>query len=135
MFFAGLCSTSCSAGSFFNKSIVGCSSCSMNCLICTEISFCQLCQSGYYVKSLNSTSNTCLNQCPNGYYANTISGSCQICLFPCQNCTSSIDCVTCQSGALYLNRCISSCPDTTYLDAINNICSDCKPPCLTCFNV
>ena len=133
MLSGGLCSTACNAGYYFNSSIVDCSACSSHCLVCNTASFCQLCETGYFISSISSILNQCLQTCPNGYYANTQAGSCQPCVYPCGNCTSSLDCLSCQTGIIYNSRCINSCPDTTFLNQTTATCSDCASPCLTCF--
>lgn len=134
MLSGGVCSTACGVGYYFNSSIVSCSPCATDCLICNSVAFCQLCRSGYYIFSLNVTINQCLGTCPGGYYGNAQGGSCQPCLYPCLNCTSSLDCIACQTGVLYQSRCISACPDTTYLNQTAVSCLSCQGNCLTCFN-
>lgn len=133
MLSGGLCSTTCSVGYYFNSANVDCSACPTNCLICNTANFCQLCRSAFYIYSINSTVNQCLSSCPAAYYANTQGGSCQPCIYPCLNCTSSLDCLSCQTGVLYQSRCISSCPDTTYLNQTAAACLACTGSCLTCF--
>lgn len=97
----GLCSTSCTASYYFNTTIVSCASCSSFCLICNSNSFCQLCTPYYYINQLSATINQCFNSCPASTYANFISSACQTCIYPCGNCSSQIDCLSCQEGALY----------------------------------
>lgn len=133
MLSGGLCSTLCNAGYFFNSSTIDCSACSINCLICNTAIFCQLCKSGFYIHNLNSSTNECLQNCPSTYYASSQGGSCKPCIYPCFNCTSSLNCLSCQTGIIYLNRCISSCPDTTFYDKTAGTCLACTGTCLTCF--
>lgn len=128
------CSTSCSAGYFFSTTTSTCQACSSSCLICTSASFCQKCQTSTYLKSTNSTSNQCVSTCGAQMYVNLVSGSCSGCLYPCMNCSSNVDCLSCQDGVLYQNRCVSVCPDTTFLNNGSGSCDACGGQCLTCTN-
>jgi len=96
MLSGGICSTSCTAGYFFNSTIVNCQACSTGCLICYSAQFCQLCQTGYYILATNDTANQCVTSCGVQKYASSVSGSCRSCVFPCFNCTSTIQCLSCQ---------------------------------------
>jgi proprotein convertase subtilisin/kexin type 5 len=132
MLSGGTCSTACTAGYFFNSTIVNCQSCSTGCLACNSAQFCQMCQNGYFILSTNDTANQCVQNCGSQKYASSVGASCKSCVYPCFNCASTIQCLSCQEGVLYQSRCLSTCPDTTYLDTVSSNCSPCQGNCLTC---
>jgi len=96
MLTGGTCSTSCTAGYFFNSNIVDCQACSTGCLTCNSGRFCQMCQAGYYILSTNDTANQCVQNCGSQKYASSVGASCKSCVYPCFNCTSTIQCLSCQ---------------------------------------
>ena len=96
MLSGGSCSTSCTAGYFFNSSLVDCQACSAGCLICNSAQFCQICKADYYILSTNDTANQCVTSCGAQKYASSVSSSCRSCIYPCFNCTSTIQCLSCQ---------------------------------------
>ena len=130
----GQCGTSCPPGYYFDTTASACAACSSECLVCTSAIFCQLCSANHYISSTNSTHNQCTASCPSGSFANALLGACQSCIYPCQTCSSTLDCLSCQAGALHSSRCLSSCPDTTFLNTTATTCDNCGGNCLTCVN-
>lgn len=83
------CDTSCPQGQYIDTSIPNaCVGCHPGCVSCSSVpTFCtnQVCNSGYYFYSANSS---CLTSCPNNFYANNSTGKCTQCLAGCQLCYS-----------------------------------------------
>lgn len=70
-----------------------------------------------------------------------MSGQCQSCLGICLECTSPINCTSCntplifhQDGPNGIGQCLSECPPSYFLDAGALKCLACRPECLSCEN-
>lgn len=106
---------------FFMNDAGGCDSCFPNsalCVACTNLSFCEQCDTGGYLYVDSQGSRTCVASCPQGTVLNLLGGVCETCqaVFGknCKNCTSQ-GCTQCDVESvtpfLYGNSC-SACNET-----------------------
>ncbi len=132
--FLGNCLTSCPIKTvstlIINTVLSQCLNCLANCLTCSNINTCKLCDTGFYLHN-----STCYASCPIAtgvqLYPN-MNNICAIC--ECPTCINySYNCTSC-SGGLILDttrgKCLTSCEDGQYNNSGN--CQSCTTSCLIC---
>jgi len=109
-----------------------CLSCSSNCLTCTDVNACTLCDNNFYLYG-----NICLATCP---FSGTqlypdLNNVCKPC--ECQSCINqSYNCTSCALGYIFdpsAFKCMIKCSDGFYNNS--NACQSCASDCLICLSL
>ena len=113
-----------------------CVKCIDNCYSCSNLSTCDICNSGFFI----SNDNKCTNKCESGYYANLDTKRCTECAVEyCSECDNS-KCLKCEDDYILLNdslHCVAHCPEGFYKKISSDkslTCEKCKPGCNLCTN-
>ena len=116
-----MCLTSCPAGYFADNLTSICVLCPPTCSLCTSLSNCTVCATGYTLSSTYQCVSTTPSQCtvPN----------CISCLWSTSS--SLQNCSQCISGySLHNGACVTVCPEAYY--SVSGLCVACSANCLNC---
>ena len=110
------CYVECTVGSYFNDDVMECFQCPLNCISCTNDTFCLQCQPGFLGTACEhdctpcpgycSKETGCYGQCKPGYYLNKT--ECVNCPTECLSCMNETHCITCQDDR-FGSRCQYPC--------------------------
>jgi proprotein convertase subtilisin/kexin type 5 len=91
-----ICIDSCPSYTYANYSTNECSDCESPCYLCSSLSVCESCVSGYFYYN-----GTCEVDCPFGFIG--IAKVCESCDSPCDGCEIAVDnCTSCIDGYYYV---------------------------------
>ena len=108
------CVATCPNPSWTNNVTLTCYACPTGCSVCTSLTACSACVSGYFLRA----DNLCYTTCPAGYVANSVSNTCDTCTTGCSVCTNGSHC--------------TSCFEFYRLNTTANACDACPSNCRTC---
>ncbi|EWS75877.1 hypothetical protein TTHERM_000559855 (macronuclear) [Tetrahymena thermophila SB210] len=141
---SSLINQSCPCNKTYFDSNGSCLNCPQNCVTCTSLTICQICQTGYF-----NLDGNCVQSCPNNFIIDQnnkkcicrpnsslinqscpcnktyfdSNGSCLNCPQNCITCTSLTICQICQTGYFNLDgNCVQSCPNNFIIDQNNKKC-------------
>lgn len=134
------CAQGCLSSMYPDNATMNCSSCFSNCFSCLNSTWCNICNSPYYLLSVSGAlANECVTVCPLGYHQNTTIYQCQPCGSNCNYCLNATSCQACVSNYYLLptsgNTCVSNCPTMYYTPTTidgTGICGQCGSYCYAC---
>ena len=125
-----VCGQTCPNFTFANTSTATCDNCQSPCELCTSLSVCLTCASGFFL--FNSS---CSNTCPSAHYV-PLDKQCQPCVGNCLTCSGTTShCLSCNNGTyLYAPSatCDTTCPDGLFGNLTSGECGGCESPCSVC---
>ncbi|MCI4381190.1 hypothetical protein PGIGA_G00248710 [Pangasianodon gigas] len=119
-----MCTSSCPANTFGNKTSGHCEDCLPGCVKCHEAQHCLKCRSHLYVQN-----GLCVAKCTKGYPEN---GHCRSCAEQCASCENEPGyCLSCeQQYLLHKHTCVVHCPEGYFVK--DNACEQCPNRCTQC---
>ncbi|KAI5622037.1 proprotein convertase subtilisin/kexin type 5, partial [Silurus asotus] len=119
-----ICTSSCPAGTFGNKTTGHCEDCPPGCDKCDKAQQCLKCRSRLYLQN-----GLCVSNCSIGYPEG---GVCRSCAERCVSCENEPGyCLSCeQQYLLHRHTCVVHCPEGYYIKS--NVCEQCPNSCTQC---
>lgn len=124
-FTTGFCSC---LGRFYDDGVTEyCQKCHYSCLTCSDLLFCDSCNSSAY-RTYNASTLMC--DCLATYNDNGVEELCSSCQYTCATCSSPSVCLTCNSAYHRTFDGLSNCPcDLGYYDNHIALCASCHYSC------